>query len=143
MEFFYFASGDPAKPITPLDTASYFDLTTLDVHSDLRRRTIHTLESMGIPVEYSHHEDSPSQHEIDLRYTDALSMADTVMTVRQVIKEVAQRDGVYASFMPKPITGVQGSGMHTHFSLFEGETNAFHDPGDPHALSKVAKGFIA
>jgi glutamine synthetase len=98
---------------------------------------------MGIPVEYSQHEDSPSQHEIDLRHTDALTMADTVMTTRLVIKEIAQESGVYATFMPKPIAGMQGSGMHTHFSLFEGDVNAFHDPGDEHGLSKVAKGFIA
>jgi glutamine synthetase len=98
---------------------------------------------MGIPVEYSHHEDAPSQHEIDLRYTDALTMADSVMTFRLVVKAVAHEAGVHATFMPKPLSGVQGSGMHTHFSLFEGDTNAFYDPGDEHGLSKVAKGFIA
>ena len=111
--------------------------------TDLRQRTIHTLEAMGIPVEYSHHEDAPSQHEIDLRYTDALTMADSVMTFRLVVKAVAHEAGVHATFMPKPLSGVQGSGMHTHFSLFEGDTNAFYDPGDEHGLSKVAKGFIA
>ena len=110
---------------------------------DLRKRTVLTLEDMGIPVEYAQHEDAPSQHEIDLRYTDALTMADTVMTVRLVVKEIAQERGVHASFMPKPMAGVQGSGMHTHLSLFEGDVNAFHDPGDEHGLSKVAKGFIA
>src|SRR5688572_7932556 len=89
MEFFYFAHGDPSRPIEPLDSASYFDLTTADVASDLRKKTIHTLEAMGIPVEYSFHEDSPSQHEIDLRYTDALTMADNVMTFRLVVKEIA------------------------------------------------------
>ena len=124
-------------------TASYFDLTTADVATDLRQRTIHTLEAMGIPVEYSLHEDAPSQHEIDLRYTDALTMADNVMTFRLVVKEIALERGVHATFMPKPLAGVQGSGMHTHFSLFEGDTNAFYDPGDEHGLSKVAKGFIA
>src|SRR4028118_1473725 len=98
---------------------------------------------MGIPVEYSQHEDSPGQHEIDLRHTDALSMADTVMTLRLMVKEIAMERGAYATFMPKPVAGVQGSGMHTHFSLFEGDVNAFHDPGDEHGLSKVAKGFIA
>ena len=98
---------------------------------------------MGIPVEYSHHEAPPSQHEIDLRYTDALTMADSVMTFRLVVKAVAHEAGVHATFMPKPLAGVQGSGMHTHFSLFEGDTNAFYDPGDEHGLSKVAKGFIA
>jgi glutamine synthetase len=143
MEFFYFADGDPSRPPRPLDQASYFDLTTADVATDLRQRTIHTLEAMGIPVEYSHHEDAPSQHEIDLRYTDALTMADSVMTFRLVVKEVALEAGVHATLMPKPLTGVQGSGMHTHFSLFEGDTNAFYDPGDPLSLSKVARGFIA
>jgi glutamine synthetase len=143
MEFFYFADGDSAGPPEVLDQASYFDLTTADVATDLRQRTIHTLESMGIPVEYSHHEDAPSQHEIDLRYTDALTMADSVMTFRLVVKEVALEAGVHATFMPKPLTGVQGSGMHTHFSLFEGDTNAFYDPGDEHSLSPAARGFIA
>ncbi len=143
MEFFYFASGDPSQPPQPLDQASYFDLTTADVATDLRQRTIHTLEAMGIPVEYSHHEDAPSQHEIDLRYTDALTMADSVMTFRLVVKEVALEAGVHATFMPKPLTGVQGSGMHTHFSLFEGDTNAFYESGDERDLSKVARDFIA
>jgi glutamine synthetase len=143
MEFFYFADGDPSGKPKPLDEASYFDLTTADVATDLRQRTIHTLEAMGIPVEYSHHEDAPSQHEIDLRYTDALTMADNVMTFRLVVKEVALEAGVHATFMPKPMTGVQGSGMHTHFSLFEGDTNAFYDPGDERNLSKAARGFIA
>jgi glutamine synthetase len=143
MEFFYFADGDSAQRPRPLDQASYFDLTTADVATDLRQRTIHTLEAMGIPVEYSHHEDAPSQHEIDLRYTDALTMADSVMTFRLVVKEVALEAGVHATFMPKPLTGVQGSGMHTHFSLFEGDTNAFYGPGDERNLSKVARDFIA
>ena len=143
MEYFYFASADASKPPQPLDTGSYFELTVADLAGDLRKRTVLTLEDMGIPVEYSQHEDSPSQHEIDLRYTDALTMADTIMSVRLVVKEIAQERGVYATFMPKPLQGVQGSGMHTHFSLFEGDTNAFHDPGDEHNLSKVAKGFIA
>jgi glutamine synthetase len=98
---------------------------------------------MGIPVEYAQHEDAPSQHEIDLRYTDALSMADTIMTVRLVVKEMAQGRGVYATFMPKPLGGVQGSGMHTHFSLFANGENAFHDPADERGLSKVARQFIA
>jgi glutamine synthetase len=141
MEFFYFA--DAQLPPKPLDHASFFDLTTRDVAGKLRQRTIHTLETMGIPVEYSFHEDSPSQHEIDLRHTDALTMADSVMTFRLVVREAAAAEGLYASFMPKPFEGVQGSGMHTHLSLFEGEVNAFHDPGDPYNLSKVAKGFIA
>src|SRR3954447_3838149 len=143
MEFFYFSSGDPSQPLVPLDTGSYFDLTTADVASDLRKRTLQVLEAMGIPVEYSFHEDAPSQHEIDLRYSDALSMADNVMTFRLVVREIALESGAYASFMPKPLQGVQGSGMHTHVSLFEGDANAFHDPGDPEGLSKVARGFIA
>ena len=141
MEFFYFA--DASAPPKPLDAGSFFDLTTADVASDLRKRTIHTLEAMGIPVEYSFHEDSPSQHEIDLRYTDALSMADNVMTFRLVVREIAMERGVHATFMPKPIGGVQGSGMHTHMSLYEGDTNAFADPSDPYRLSKVGRGFIA
>jgi len=143
MEFFYFAHSDPDRALEPLDTASYFDLNTADLASDVRKKTIHTLEAMGIPVEYSHHEDAPSQHEIDLRYTDALTMADNVMTFRFVVKEVAHANKIHATFMPKPLEAVQGSGMHTHFSLFEGDTNAFHDPGDPHGLSKLARGFIA
>jgi glutamine synthetase len=143
MEFFYFAQGDPGTRPVPLDTAGYFDLTTADVAGEIRKRTIHTLEAMGIPVEYSHHEDAPSQHEIDLRYTDALTMADTVMTFRLVVKEIAHEHGVHATFMPKPLESVQGSGMHTHFSLFEGDTNAFYDAGDPNGLSKLARGFIA
>jgi glutamine synthetase len=98
---------------------------------------------MGIPVEHAQHEDAPSQHEIDLRYTDALTMADTVMTVRLVVKEIARHDGVHASFMPKPLGGVQGSGMHTHLSLWQGEHNAFADPTDRYGLSATAKGFIA
>src|SRR5262249_11014685 len=127
----------------PLDKGSYFDLTTSDVAGTLRKRTIQTLETMGIPVEYSFHEDSPSQHEIDLRHTDALTMADSGMTFRLVVREAALAEGVSATFMPKPMAGVQGSGMHTHMSLFEGEENAFYDPGDPYKLSKVGKGFIA
>jgi glutamine synthetase len=143
LEYFYFADADPSHPPRVLDRGSYFELTVADLAGDLRKRTVLTLEDMGIPVEYAQHEDAPSQHEIDLRYTDALTMADTVMTVRLVVKEIAQERSVHASFMPKPMAGVQGSGMHTHFSLFEGDVNAFHDPGDEHGLSKVAKGFIA
>ncbi|MDP8975819.1 MAG: glutamine synthetase family protein [Actinomycetota bacterium] len=141
LEYFYFATGTSVPQ--PLDNGSYFELTVADKAASLRRGTVLTLEEMGIPVEYSQHEDAPSQHEIDLRYTDALTMADTVMTARLMVKELAQESGVTATFMPKPLAGVQGSGMHTHFSLFEGDVNAFHDPGDEHGLSKVAKGFIA
>lgn len=143
VEFFYFEGNDPTKPLVPLDGGSYFDLTTADVSSDLRRRTIHHLEALGIPVEYSFHEDSPSQHEIDLRHTDALTMADNVMTLRLVVRETALTHGVHATFMPKPLTGVQGSGMHTHLSLFEGDGNAFHDPSEPYLLSKVGQAFVA
>ncbi len=140
MEFYYFHSaGQP----DPLDTGTYFDLTQLDMVSELRKQTILTLEAMGIPVEYSFHELGPSQHEIDLRYTDALTMADNVMTFRLVVKEVAQDLGVYATFMPKPMAHAFGSGMHTHLSLFEGDVNAFHDRGDDHGLSKVGRCFIA
>ena len=148
LEYFYFANpdgpGGPAgRPPVPLDHGSYFDLTTHDLASQLRRETVLTLEDMGIPVEYSQHEDAPSQHEIDLRYTDAMTMADTVMTVRMVVKEVAARNGVMATFMPKPLPGVQGSGMHTHMSLFDGDTNAFYDDSDEYNLAPVARRFIA
>jgi glutamine synthetase len=143
IEYFYFADASPTGTPQPLDAGSYFELTVADLASDLRQRTVLTLEDMGIPVEYAQHEDAPSQHEIDLRYTDALTMADTVMTVRLVVKEIAQESGVHASFMPKPLSGVQGSGMHTHFSLFEGDKNAFSDAGDPHGLSEIARQFIA
>ena len=144
VEFFYFASGDPelGKP-QPLDRASYFDLTTADVSSDLRKRTIHMLEAMGIPVEYSFHEDSPSQHEIDLRYTEALDVADNVMTLRLVVKKIALERETYATFMPKPLNGVQGSGMHTHMSLFKDGDNAFHDADDPYGWSVTARRFTA
>jgi glutamine synthetase len=143
IEYFYFGSGDPSVPPQTLDRGSYFDLTASDLTDGLRKRTILTLEDMGIPVEYSQHEDAPSQHEIDLRYTDALTMADNVMTFRLLVKEIAAARGIFASFMPKPLVGLQGSGMHTHCSLFEGDTNAFYDPGDEYGLSVVAKGFIA
>ncbi len=143
IEYFYFADADSSRPPKALDSNSYFDLTATNLTTDLRKRTVIALEEMGIPVEHSQHEDAPSQHEIDLRYTDALTMADTVMSVRLVAKELAQQAGVHASFMPKPLAGAQGSGMHTHLSLFEGDSNAFYDPGDPYGLSKVAKGFIA
>jgi glutamine synthetase len=141
MEFFYFDPKD-ATPV-PLDQGSYFDLTTADVAGTLRKRTIHTLETMGIPVEYSFHEDSPSQHEIDLRHTDALTMADSVMTFRLAVREVAASEGLYATFMPKPLEGVQGSGMHTHLSLFRGEHNAFYNADDPYGLSADGRAFIA
>jgi glutamine synthetase len=140
LEYFYFKQNN--KPEV-LDQGGYFDLTTLDAGSDLRRDTILTLEAMGIEVEYSHHEVAPSQHEIDLRYKDALTMADQVMTYRIVVKEVAQQYGYYATFMPKPIFGVNGSGMHTHQSLFKGGKNAFFDSNDEYYLSEFCKGYIA
>ncbi len=141
LEFFYFRK-DTGEPET-LDRGGYFDLTTLDMASELRRDTVLFLEAMGIGVEYSHHEVAPSQHEIDLRYTDALSMADNAMTYRLVVKEVASRHGVYATFMPKPIFGENGSGMHVHQSLFKGERNAFYDKNDEHRLSETGKYYIA
>ena len=140
LEYFYFRDD---KTTEVLDEGGYFDLTTLDAGSDLRRDTILTLEEMGIDVEYSHHEVAPSQHEIDLRYKDALTMADQVMTYRIVVKEIAQRYGYYATFMPKPIFGVNGSGMHVHQSLFKGDRNAFFDPNDEYHLSEAGKGYIA
>ena len=143
IEYFYFADADPTHPPVALDSGSYFELTVADRASDIRQRTVLTLEEMGIPVEHAQHEDAPSQHEIDLRYTDAMTMADTVMTVRLVVKEMARQQGVFASFMPKPLAGVQGSGMHTHMSLFRGDTNAFIDLERPGGLSEVAEGFIA
>jgi glutamine synthetase len=143
IEFFYFAPPEPGQPPRPLDSGSYFDLTTNDAAGNLRKQTIRKLESLGIPVEYSFHEDAPSQQEIDLRHTDALTMADSVMTFRLVVREVAASQGVYATFMPKPLEHVQGSGMHTHLSLFRGDQNAFHDPTDPYNLSDVAKSFMA
>ena len=143
LEYFYFADADPSRPPKPLDSSSFFDLSAADSAGDLRRRTIGYLEALGIPVRYSHHEEAPSQQEIDLRYTDALTMADSVMTSRLVVKEVAMERNVYATFMPKPIAGVQGSGMHTHLSLFSGEQNAFFDASDPYALSPIAKSFLA
>jgi glutamine synthetase len=143
MEFFYFAPPEKGQVPQPLDEAGFFDLTTNDVSGTLRKQTIRTLETMSIPVEYSFHEDSPSQHEIDLRHTDALTMADSIMTFRLVVKEVAASQGVHATFMPKPLEGVQGSGMHVHLSLFENGENAFYDENDAYNLSPVAKCFMA
>src|SRR5450759_3633034 len=141
LEYYYFANSEP-PPVT-LDRGGYFDLTPLDVASDLRRETVLTLEEMGIGVEYSHHEVGPSQHEIDLRYTDALQMADNAMTYRLVVKEIAMKNNVHATFMPKPLYGENGSGMHTHMSLFKGDRNAFFDPKDQYYLTHEAKAFIA
>ena len=144
IEFFLFKSN-PVKgeqPI-PVDQGGYFDHTPAVVGHDFRRQAITMLEAMGISVEFSHHEGAPGQQEIDLRYADALSTADNIMTFRHVIKEVALEQGFYASFMPKPFTDHPGSGMHTHVSLFEGEKNAFYDASAEFNLSKVARSFIA
>ncbi|KPK23433.1 MAG: glutamine synthetase [Dehalococcoidia bacterium SG8_51_3] len=140
LEYFYFRDSQGTEF---LDRGGYFDLTPRDAATDMRKDTVLTLEEMGIGVEYSHHEVAPSQHEIDMRYTDALTMADNVMTYRLVVKEVALKYGVYATFMPKPVFGENGNGMHTHQSLFAGERNAFFDPKDPYHLSRTAKCFIA
>ena len=140
MEFFYFRNSESPEP---LDQGGYFDLTPLDAGTDLRRETVLTLEQMGIPVEFSHHEAAPSQHEIDLRYTDALTMADATMTYRLVVKEIAMKNGVYATFMPKPLAGQNGSGMHTYQSLFRGDENAFFDAKDVHHLSPIARAYMA
>jgi glutamine synthetase len=143
IEFFYFAPPEPGQPPRPVDEGSFFDLTTNDISGSLRKQTIRTLEAMGIPVEYSFHEDAPSQQEIDLRHTDALSMADSVMTFRIVVREVAAANSLHATFMPKPMEGVQGSGMHIHLSLFHGDDNVFYDAGDEYFLSPLAKSFMA
>ena len=143
VEYFYFAPPQRGQAPEPLDEAGFFDLTTSDISGSMRKQTIRTLEAMGIPVEYSFHEDAPSQHEIDLRHNDGLSMADSIMTFRLVVKEVAASQGVHASFMPKPLEGVQGSGMHVHLSLFSGEENAFYSPDDAYNLSPIAKQFMA
>ncbi len=142
IEYFYFEDLDTTRVPRPIDQGSYFDLLPDDTASQLRRRTVLTLEEMGIGVEHAQHEDAPGQHEIDLRYTDALTMADTVMSVRHVVKELARQHGVAASFMPKPLAHVQGSGMHTHLSLWRDEANAFIGDG-PYGLSEVATKFIA
>jgi glutamine synthetase len=140
LEYFYFK--DSQNPV-PLDQGGYFDLVPLDVAQDLRRDTIMTMQALGIAVEYSHHEVAMSQHEIDLRYADALTMADNVMTYRLVVKEIARKHGVYATFMPKPIFGINGSGMHVHQSLFKGSKNAFFDPKDKFHLSEECKAYTA
>jgi len=151
LEYFYFRDS---KGTEPLDQGGYFDMVPLGAAADLgiestlsledlRRDTVLTLEDMGIAVEYSHHEVAPSQHEIDIRYTDAMTMADNVMTYRLVVKQIALKHGVYATFMPKPVFGMNGSGMHVHQSLFNGPRNAFFDPKDTYHLSRVARCFVA
>jgi len=144
VEFFLIQDSplDGSVPI-PVDTGGYFDHTTHAIARDFRRQAVLALERIGISVEFSHHEVAPGQQEIDLRYADALTTADNIMTFRHVVKEVAMAEGVYATFMPKPFTEQPGSGMHTHLSLFEGDRNAFHDPSDELNLSKTARAFIA
>src|SRR5690349_9090303 len=139
-EIEFYLVKDPLVPGAepePVDSAGYFDHVPRGTTHDFRRAAITVLESMGISVEFSHHEGGPGQNEIDLRYADALTTADNIMTFRTVIKEVALEQGLYATFMPKPLNLHPGSGMHTHFSLFDGERNAFHEPGAPYQLSKV------
>lgn len=140
LEYFYFKSAEGTQT---LDDGGYFDLTPPDIASDLRLETMLTLEQMGIDIQYGHHEVATSQHELDLVYNDALTIADSIMTSRLVIKEIAQMHGVYATFMPKPIFGINGSGMHVHQSLFKGDRNAFFDGKDSYYLSPVAKHYIA
>jgi glutamine synthetase len=144
VEFFLFAEpGQGGEEPRPLDAGAYFDLTPLDVGSDFSQRTIEHVEQMGIPVKASHHEVAASQHELDLHHTDALSMADAVITFRLAVKEVARELGVYATFMPKPLEGAAGSGMHLHCSLFEGERNAFFADGAEGPLSAKGSAFLA
>ncbi|MEW6387732.1 MAG: glutamine synthetase family protein [Thermodesulfobacteriota bacterium] len=140
LEYFYFKSSCATEV---LDQGGYFDAPPLDVANDLRRQTIFALEKQGIRIEYSHHEVAASQHEIDMRYDEGLKMADKTMTLRATVKAIAMLNGVYATFMPKPIFGINGSGMHTHQSLFKDGRNAFHDPKDQYHLSAVGKGYIA
>jgi glutamine synthetase len=144
IEFFLFKSQpDKGEMPVPVDQGGYFDHTPAVVGHDFRRQAITLLESMGVSVEFSHHEGAPGQQEIDLRYADALSTADNIMTFRHVIKEVALEQGFYASFMPKPFTDHPGSGMHTHVSLFKGEENAFYDSSAELNLSEVGRQFVA
>jgi len=140
LEYFYFKDNRSTEII---DTGGYFDSRPLDMAGTLRRETIFALQDMGVQVEYSHHEVAPSQHEIDLRYNEGMKMADNTMTYRLVVKEIATQHGVYATFMPKPIFGENGSGMHVHQSLFKGSRNAFYDPDDKYNLSDLAKHYIA
>lgn len=138
---YYYLKDDHSLEV--LDHATYFDQTTRDLAVDLRKDTVRALKRFGIQVEYSHHEVGPSQHEIDLRYCEALKMADNVMTYRLVVKEIAQLAGVYATFMPKPLYGQAGSGMHVHQSLFRGGENAFYDANGEYHLSDVARSYVA
>jgi glutamine synthetase len=141
-ELEYFLFKDSRSTIT-LDEGGYFAMTALDAATELRNETIRALETMGIQIEYHHHEVAPSQHEIDMRYSNALDMADQTVTYRLIVKEVAAKNGVYATFMPKPLFGENGSGMHTHMSLFKDGRNQFFEGGDQYNLSPVGKHFIA
>jgi glutamine synthetase len=144
IEFYLFKdSPEAGNAPVPVDRSGYFDHTAQSHGSDFRREAISMLEAMGISVEFSHHEGGPGQQEIDLRYADALSTADNIMTFRTVIREVALSQGIWASFMPKPFTEQPGSGMHTHVSLFEGDSNAFYEAGAEYQLSKTGRAFIA
>lgn len=140
LEYFYLTGPDDPRP---LDHGGYFDQMADEQSSDLRRETVLTLAEMDVSVKYSHHESAPSQQEIDLQYTDAITMADNVLTAKLAIKDVASRHNVYATFMPKPIYGINGSGMHVHQSLFRGDQNAFYDPQDPYKLSQLGKLYTA
>jgi glutamine synthetase len=143
IEFYLFEPLVEGQTPKPVDRAGYFDNVPRGTAHNFRRQAITTLESMGISVEFSHHEAGPGQNEIDLRYADALTTADNIMTFRAAVKEIALEQGVFASFMPKPLDNAPGSGMHTHFSLFEGDRNAFYEAGAPLQLSDVARKFIA
>jgi glutamine synthetase len=140
LEYFYFRSMEGRELF---DRTGYFDASLVSTATDLRRRTVAALEAMGVKAEYSHHEVAPSQHEIDVRYADARSMADTVLTTRFLVKEIARRADAYATFMPKPIFGQNGSGMHVHQSVFRGERNLFFDPKDEYCLSPFARSYVA
>jgi len=143
IEFYLFKELTDLRNPVPVDQAGYFDNVPRGTAHEFRRTAITMLENMGISVEFSHHEAGPGQNEIDLRYADALATADNIMTFRTVIKEVALEQGIFASFMPKPLASAPGSGMHTHMSLFEGDRNAFFEAGADHQLSKVARSFVA
>ncbi|AWB84405.1 glutamine synthetase family protein [Corynebacterium liangguodongii] len=143
IEFYVVKPGEPGVPPRPADFGGYFDQAKRNEAPKFRRRSIAALEYMGIVTEFSHHEASPGQQEIDLRHTDALTMADNVVTFKYIVKTTAEANGVHATFMPKPFPALDGSAMHTHFSLFEGDQNAFHDPDDEISLSKTGRQFIA
>lgn len=143
IEFYVVKPGAPGEAPTPADKGGYFDQAKRNEAPKLRRQAVSALEYMGIVTEFSHHEGSAGQQEIDLRHTDALTMADNIVTIRYIVKTVAEFNGVHATFMPKPFANLDGAAMHTHFSLFEGDTNAFHDPDDEISLSTTGRQFIA